>query len=96
MNTRRGSSGGGARGHRLVALNAPETIPVRMDSHGAPLAVLRGRRWVPVQTRRERWQIDDEWWRRPLSRSYHVVVLEDGALLTLYRDELDGRWYRQG
>lgn len=95
MTVRRGDSRG-SRGPRLIALNAPEAVAVRMDAHGTPLAVLRERRWVAVAAQRERWQIDDEWWRRPVSRSYHVVVLDDGALLTLYRDEVDGRWYRQG
>jgi hypothetical protein len=81
---------------RLIALNAPEPVSVRVDGRGTPLAVLRGRHWVPVSARRERWRIDDEWWRRRVSRSYHVVVLDDGTLLTLFRDDVNGRWYRQG
>lgn len=69
---------------------------MRTDLHGTPVAVRRQRRWVGVAAERERWRIDDEWWRRPVSRMYHVVALDDGTLLTLYRDETDGRWYRQG
>jgi hypothetical protein len=44
---------------------------------------------------RERWRIDDEWWRRPISRAYHAVVLDDGRSVTLYRDLLEERWYAQ-
>ena len=44
---------------------------------------------------RERWRIDDEWWRSPISREYLAVVLDDGRVLTLYRDLADDRWYAQ-
>lgn len=44
---------------------------------------------------REAWRIDDEWWRRPISRDYRAVVLDDGRPVTLYHDLLDGRWYVQ-
>ena len=49
-------------------------------------------RWPSV---REAWRIDDEWWRRPISRDYRAVVLDDGRPVTLYHDLLDGRWYAQ-
>ena len=48
-----------------------------------------------VASVREAWRIDDEWWRQPVSREYRAVVLDDGRLLTLYHDLLDGRWYAQ-
>ncbi len=44
---------------------------------------------------REIWRIDDEWWRRPISRLYYQVVLDDGRVVVLYRDLIDGRWYLQ-
>jgi hypothetical protein len=42
------------------------------------------------------WQIDDEWWRDPISRRYYQVVLADGSLHTLYHDLVADRWYEQG
>jgi hypothetical protein len=45
---------------------------------------------------RERWRIDDEWWRHPLSREYLTMVLEDGRSLTLYLDLVQGGWWIQG
>jgi len=44
----------------------------------------------------ETWRIDDEWWReRPVSRVYHSLLLEDGRTVTVYRDEVSGRWAKQ-
>lgn len=43
----------------------------------------------------DRWRIDDEWWRKEVSRMYYHVALEGGQLLTLYRDLITGRWYGQ-
>jgi hypothetical protein len=42
----------------------------------------------------DRWRIDDEWWReRPISRIYHRLLLDDGALLVVYHDEIAGAWF---
>jgi hypothetical protein len=49
-----------------------------------------------VASVRESWRIDDEWWRRPISRLYHDVVMESGQPVILYRDLVDGGWYVQG
>lgn len=88
--------GGLRRGARLRPLAEPRPVEVRADTHGEPLAVVLDRRPVPVVAVRERWRIDDEWWRRPVARMYHLVVLDGGALLTLYRDLVDDRWYVHG
>ncbi len=44
---------------------------------------------------RERWRVDDEWWRCPISREYVEVVLDNGRRLVLFRDLLTGAWFRQ-
>ena len=45
---------------------------------------------------RESWRIDDEWWReRPVSRVYYSVLLEDGRVVTVYRDMVSERWWQQ-
>lgn len=80
---------------RIITLAAPTSVDVRTNACGTPMAVARRRRWVRVASEHERWQIDDEWWRQPVSRSYHVVALEDGTLLTLYRDRTNGQWFLQ-
>jgi hypothetical protein len=82
---------------RLKPLGAPSPLWVRTSASGRPLEVRRpdrreGERVVAVH---ESWRIDDEWWRKPISRLYHQVVLESGKLMTVYRDLSDGSWYTQ-
>ncbi len=83
---------------RLRPLNEPRVVHVKTDDHDSPLAVTLhpgANRSQAVEAIRERWRIDDEWWRNPISRHYYSVVLEGGQLLTLYHDLEDGRWYVQ-
>jgi hypothetical protein len=81
---------------RLKPLGQPTAVDVRTDEHGEPVHVrLPGKTARRVAVIRERWQIDDEWWRQTISREYRIVVLDDGKVLTLYHDLLDGLWYVQ-
>ena len=84
------SSGSGTR---LRPLAEPRPVAVKTDERGDPVAVREGRRWRRVEARGESWRIDDEWWRRPVSRLYHRIVLEDGGLRTLYHDLENRRWF---
>ena len=95
---------------KLRALNEPRPVRVEADARGMPVRVvdagtralradtraLDGRLGLRVAAVRETWRIDDEWWRRPISRLYHSVVLENGKSVTLYQDLVDGGWYVQG
>ena len=87
-----------SKGPRLRPLDTPQAAQVRTDAHDTPLLVSLARRRTPLRvvSTRERWRIDDEWWRTPIHRIYHQVVLEDGRMVTLYRDLTDGRWYLHG
>jgi hypothetical protein len=87
---------GGRTTLKLRALNEPRAARVYADGNGIPLAVIQGRRKLRVEVVRETWRIDDEWWRRPISRIYHTVVLEDGRSMTLYQDLAQGGWFMQG
>jgi hypothetical protein len=88
----------------LRPLAAPIVVRVQTDGRGRPLAVVmpdpRGRRRMGeprlIEVILESWRIDDEWWRRPISRLYHEVVLETGGTLVLYRDLVGGGWYVHG
>ena len=85
-----------ARGsRRLVPLNTPSAIQVRSGAHDTPEQVLLDRRACRITEIQERWRIDDEWWRTPIRRVYHRVVLEDGRILTMYRDLDTERWFVQ-
>ena len=81
---------------RLKPLGQPKAVVVRTDEHGSPTHVrLPGKTARRVEAVRERWRIDDEWWRQPISREYRALVLDDGRHLTLYHDLLEGGWYVQ-
>lgn len=86
----------GAHTTRLRPLDLPAPLQVRTDGEGRPLLVYRRGRPKRVEAVRETWRIDDEWWRDPVSREYHVVVLEGGRVATIYRDLWGSGWYRQG
>ncbi len=49
----------------------------------------------PVEAILECWQIDDEWWRSPISRLYYELVLEGGGVRVVYRDLTSGTWHLQ-
>jgi len=81
---------------KLKQLGQPRAVTVRVDEHGEPVHVrLPGKTARRVAVVRERWRIDDEWWRRTISREYRTVVLDDGKVITLYHDLLGGAWYVQ-
>jgi len=85
-----------ARGHRLRPLNQPRPVQVEADESGEPRAVVLGRERRVVAAVQDRWRIDDEWWRkRPVSRLYYSLLLEDGRVVTVYQDLIGLRWARQ-
>jgi hypothetical protein len=86
-------------------------VAVATDANGRPRSMrrsagtLKGSQAVPgdrlgplkaVASIRDRWRLDDEWWReRPVSRLYYALLLEDGALLVVFQDLIEGGWYEQ-
>jgi len=73
-------------------------VPVEVRSHpdtGAPHLVMDRRAPRRVEQVVESWRIDDEWWRAPISRRYHRVILAGGRPMTLFQDLVEGKWYRQ-
>lgn len=81
---------------RIRALNRPRPLRVEAAEDGRPTAVwLTGRRYA-VEAVLETWRIDDEWWRQqPVSQAYYSLLLEDGRVVTVYRDLVSGRWAKQ-
>jgi len=84
-----------ARGHRLRPLNQAKPIRVEADESGQLQAVVLGRQRLAVAAVEDRWRIDEEWWRKEVSRMYFSLLLEDGRTLTTYRDLVTGRWFQQ-
>lgn len=83
------------RAHRLRPLNQPRPIRVEVDESGEPRVVVLGRERLAVAAVQDRWRIDDEWWRKEVSRLYFSLLLEDGRVVTVYQDLIGLRWARQ-
>ena len=76
-------------------LNQPRPLRVQSDDTGVPTRVQINGRWRQVGDVLDRWRIDDEWWREPVSRTYFSIVLDNGANLTTYHDRMKDCWYQQ-
>ena len=84
----------GANSFRL--LNPPIPIDVRESTHQTPRVIKIRGRWHRVVSIVDVCNVDEEWWReRPIIRMYYRVNLENGSQITVFRDMLDGAWYRQ-
>lgn len=76
-------------------LNIPRVIRVAEEPKDWPDAVSL-RSMLKVASVEDRWRVDDEWWREhPVSRLYYECTLEDGRKVTVFKDLIAGRWYRQ-
>lgn len=76
-------------------VDAPEPIEIKEDPQSVPATIRMGRRTIGMSVL-DRWRIDDEWWREyPVSRLYYDVLLISGQRFVVYKDLVDGRWYRQ-
>lgn len=81
---------------RVRPLNLPRPVQVTLDEHsGLPRILHEHHRARPVERIQDAWQIDDEWWREPISRHYLQILLDDGSLRTLFHDQLTGHWFEQ-
>ena len=81
---------------RVRPLNLPRPVQVTVDPHsGLPLVLHERNRSHRIARVQDTWQIDDEWWREPISRRYLQVILRDGALRTLCHDQIADRWFEQ-
>jgi hypothetical protein len=81
--------------HALRPLNVPRSLRVRTGKGGRPLLLHLDRGVRRVQHILEIWQVDEEWWREPISRRYARLALDDGRIVTVYLDLLSQGWYLQ-
>ena len=76
-------------------VNVPALVNVEEDAAGMPSALIAKRKQA-VTSIIDRWRIDDEWWRsEPVSRFYYNVILSSGQRVTVYKDILNRKWFRQ-
>jgi|SRR5467141_1719413 len=93
------NSVGGTRNKtdRLLALNVPHRVEVELDANGLPIGMRDAGCGMSrsVETVGEVWRIDDEWWRRPISRRCVEVIFEGGGRVVLFEDLSTGEWWIQ-
>ncbi len=90
------SSGAETRTDRVRPLNLPCPVRVTLDERtDLPITLHEPRRSRAIERVQDSWQVDDEWWREPISRRYVQVILHDGALCTLFHDRIADRWFEQ-
>ena len=80
----------------LRPINEPVPIDMDIGGDGDPVRLCVQGRWFVVSEWRDRWRVDDEWWRdEEISRMYFKVLLDDGREVTVFRDLITDRWYQQ-
>ena len=77
--------------NRLRALNVPQRVEVELDASGSPARIGP----VTIDSLRESWRIDDEWWREPIMRSYYEVLLDGGGRVVIFFDHVRQEWWMQ-
>ena len=71
----------------------PRLVRVRTDAEGLPTHLESAAGWQPVSRVLNRWRIDCDWWRAPVSREYWRVLLADELAIECYCDRLTGEWF---
>ena len=80
----------------LRPLNAPVPVRVKESPSQHPNSLVLDGRAIEIASIADTWEINDEWWRgQPIARLYYRVVTREGRHLTIFRDLVDGQWYRQ-
>jgi hypothetical protein len=81
---------------RVRPLNLPRPIEVTLDEQSGLPRILHERNGPrEIERIQDAWQVDDEWWREPIRRRYLQIVLRDGALRTIFHDQVSHRWFEQ-
>ncbi len=88
----RAASGSG----HIRPLNSPRPVQVNESRHRLPISIVLEGRSLKVTSIIDTWEINDEWWRgKPIARLYYRVTTQEGSHITIFRDLVDGQWYRQ-
>ena len=79
----------------IKPLHLPRPVEVQEGTAREPVSVCLERRWQQVALISDTWTFDLWWLPEPVARSYYRVDPGDGRQVTLFRDRMEGRWYRQ-
>jgi len=67
----------------------PEPVEV-IAPKGTPKAVKFRNRLLQAKEVLNTWRIDDEWWRKPISRLYYLLEFTSGSRFTVFQDLITG------
>jgi len=79
----------------VTHLSLPKLVNVLTNDSDEPAAITRNGQQCRVAAIQNAWRIDDEWWREEVSRHYFQVELQNGPVITVFRDVVTGKWYEQ-
>ncbi|HEY0492229.1 MAG TPA: hypothetical protein VGD57_02010 [Candidatus Dormibacteraeota bacterium] len=74
-------------------LAPPRSVRVRLDQEGLPTHLESAAGWQPVTRVLNRWRIDCEWWRSPVSREYWRLLIDDDLALECYCNRATSEWF---
>ena len=78
------------------SLRCPRDISVEAVDANLPTAVTTDGVKLRVVDVRDRWRIDDEWWREErVSRTYFQLLMQNGQSIIMFHDDVNGTWYWQ-
>ena len=77
-------------------LLVPEPVAVKEDENRQPQAIKQGEEWQRLARIGDSWSFDLWWLPNPITRTYYRAEREDGGQVTLFRDQHENCWFRQG
>src|SRR5438270_297400 len=73
-------------------LAPPRPVRVRLDAQGVPTHLESAAGWQSVTRVLNRWPIDCDWWRSPISREYWRLLIDEDLALECYCDRALAQW----
>ena len=78
----------------MTELLAPaRRVRVRVDGDGVPTHLESAAGWQPVTRVLNRWRIDCDWWRSPISREYWRLLIDDDLALECFYNRASAEWF---
>ena len=78
----------------MKALNLPDPIVVK-ETNGVPISIFvapKGQLSVEID---DMWKVDFWWMINPVMRIYYSLRLDNAETITVFKDVVTARWYRQ-
>ena len=80
----------------IKPLNPPIPITVKETEYHKPVNIILDGMSLEIISIEDIWEIYEEWWRvNPIVRTYYKVTTRNHMDITIFRDQLDGNWYKQ-